>query len=146
MIATTRAPRSNVLHAAARRVIELALRHAADRERCGALFGRCAELAIVVEHAVELANLEARTERFRIDPGALVACARAAEERGEELVGFFHTHPADRPRPSRADRAGAWDGHVVLVATSAGARAFWPSASGFAELACYGAELAREDA
>ncbi|MBI5363539.1 MAG: M67 family metallopeptidase [Planctomycetes bacterium] len=139
MNGTARTPRSIVLHARARAVLDRAAMRASERERCGALFGRSADLELVVDDAVELANLEEHTERFRIDPGALVACDRAAHARGSELVGFFHTHPSDRPRPSRADRAGAWEEHAVFVATTAGARAFWPSADGFTELFMEGA-------
>ncbi|MBK7876730.1 MAG: Mov34/MPN/PAD-1 family protein [Planctomycetes bacterium] len=143
-ISDAETPRVCRLHARARRALEACARRPEERapsaadvlpESCGVLIGTRAGPELCVLEARRTPNLDPRPGRFLVDPGAIAQHDRAACERGLELVGFFHTHPRGRATPSRADRDGAWDGHVVVVATSARIGAHWPVASGFASLA-----------
>jgi proteasome lid subunit RPN8/RPN11 len=59
---------------------------------------------------IGLPNLVPREEadvRFELDPVAWVAAEALARERGQELIGIWHSHPDGPPRPSVADARGA---------------------------------------
>jgi len=43
--------------------------------------------------------------RFLIDPADHFAALRTARERGLDVVGFYHSHPASPPEPSARDVA-----------------------------------------
>jgi proteasome lid subunit RPN8/RPN11 len=44
---------------------------------------------------------------FEIDPQTLIDCHRTAREKGERVVGCFHSHPNGKALPSPTDRARA---------------------------------------
>jgi proteasome lid subunit RPN8/RPN11 len=83
-------------------------------EACGALIGPSpAEVA----EALVLPNREtarART-RFTISPADYLRAETAADARGAQLVGFWHSHPDHPARPSASDREHAWEGLLTLV-------------------------------
>jgi desampylase len=45
--------------------------------------------------------------RYRIDPEEQLAIFDRLEARGEEIVGFYHSHPPGPPHPSETDAADA---------------------------------------
>jgi len=102
------------------------LRAGYPHEACGAFLGRGREVA----RAVPLENRETEKPRIRyvIDPRDLVRLDREARAEGLEIVGYFHSHPDDKARPSETDRQRAADSlsegvfHVV-VAVEQGERA-----------------------
>ncbi|WP_226480661.1 desampylase [Natrinema amylolyticum] len=55
--------------------------------------------------------------RYEIDPEEQLAIFERLEDRGEEIVGFYHSHPRGPPRPSATDAARAtWpDRSYVIV-------------------------------
>ncbi|ELY80256.1 desampylase [Natrinema gari] len=55
--------------------------------------------------------------RYEIDPEEQLAIFERLENRGEETVGFYHSHPRGPPRPSATDAARAtWpDRSYVIV-------------------------------
>ncbi|WP_265109053.1 desampylase [Halosolutus halophilus] len=55
--------------------------------------------------------------RYRIDPEEQLAIFERLEDRDEEIVGFYHSHPRGPPRPSATDEARAtWpDRSYVIV-------------------------------
>ncbi len=54
--------------------------------------------------------------RYRIDPEAQLELFDRLEERGEEIVGFYHSHPRGPPRPSDTDVAQAtWPDRSYLI-------------------------------
>lgn len=105
------------------------VRHAAEaypEECCGALIGRDGEPRSVVRVVVAgNARSEDRDRRYLIEPGAVLAVQRGAEEDGLEVVGFYHSHPDHPARPSSFDRDHAWPwySYVIVPATSSGAGA-----------------------
>jgi len=54
--------------------------------------------------------------RYNIDPRELVRIQREGRERGEDIVGFYHSHPDHRARWSATDLAEAhWFGCSYLI-------------------------------
>ncbi|WP_120245284.1 desampylase [Halopiger aswanensis] len=54
--------------------------------------------------------------RYRIDPEEQLAIFERLEDRGEEIVGFYHSHPQGPPRPSATDAAQAtWPDRSYLI-------------------------------
>lgn len=59
--------------------------------------------------------------RYALDPGEQLDLMRAVEEAGDEVVGFYHSHPDGPAEPSPTDeRLATWDGYVYLVVSLAG--------------------------
>ena len=55
--------------------------------------------------------------RYELDPAAALSAIEAVESEGEDVVGFYHSHPSGPPRPSETDRAAAtWAGYVYAIA------------------------------
>jgi len=65
-----------------------------------------------------------RRRRFKIPPDEYLAADREARERGESILGFYHSHPDHPARPSRYDLALAQEifpGYsYIIVAVQAG--------------------------
>ena len=83
-------------------------------EACGALIG-C--LPADVTEAVALSNREAASPatRFTIAPADYLGVEQAADARGAQLIGFWHSHPDHAARPSATDREHAWEGLLTVV-------------------------------
>ena len=116
--------------------LESAVRAAYPDEACGLLLGRPQRLAgqssgrrsacsggavpgAAVVRIAPVRNLERKRpgERFQFHPEDHLREEFAARDEGLEVVGCWHSHP-DRPaRPSEADRAGAWEGSVWVIAS-----------------------------
>jgi proteasome lid subunit RPN8/RPN11 len=94
-------------------------RVAYPEECCGFLIGWRGPSGSRVEAAERALNrcVEAPQTGFAIDPMDYLNAERAAEARGLEMVGFYHSHPDAPPRPSATDLAFAWPNMVYLVAS-----------------------------
>ena len=103
-------------------------RAAGDEETCGLLVGRREAVRFRVARTVACRNAapeSRRSSRFEIDPRRLIEEERVARGSGEEVVGFYHSHPAGDPVPSPVDRTymGLWPGTVwVIVSGRASAK------------------------
>ena len=79
-------------------------RAAAPHEACGLIAGRDGAPARIIR----CANAhETPTTRYRIDPREQLTAFRDMDDRGEELIGIYHSHPVSQPYPSPTDRAEA---------------------------------------
>ncbi len=99
------------------RALDVIRREAArayPHEACGALIGPS---PADVTEALALPNQEAASPatRFTIAPFDYLGAEQAAEARGAQLVGFWHSHPDHAARPSATDREHAWEGLLTLV-------------------------------
>jgi proteasome lid subunit RPN8/RPN11 len=86
-------------------------------EVCGILGGRHGEDASHASAVERTENVAAnpRTE-YEIDPEAQFTAMEAIEDRGADVVGFYHSHPAGPPRPSDTDAARAtWPDHSYVI-------------------------------
>lgn len=93
-----------------------AARDAAPLEACGLLLGT----GPCIERAVPAANVAPDPARhFEIDPAALIAAHRAARDgqgQGQQVLGYFHSHPNGLARPSATDaQSAARDGRVWII-------------------------------
>ncbi|WP_332459776.1 M67 family metallopeptidase [Croceicoccus marinus] len=106
---------------------------AAPREACGLLLGRGSRIDALSE-TVNVAPDPLR--HFEIDPAALIAAHKAERAGGQQLIGYFHSHPSGLPEPSATDQAqAARDGRVWAIATPAGEIGWFVSEEdGFARL------------
>jgi len=89
-------------------------------ECCGVLLGRISDDGgtRVVTSAARCGNTRTDSphNRYNIDPRELVRIQRVGRERGEEIVGFYHSHPDHPPRWSSTDLAEAhWIGCSYVI-------------------------------
>jgi proteasome lid subunit RPN8/RPN11 len=63
----------------------------------------------VVEDAVRCSNTRADRpqDRYNVDPKELIAIQQQADQRGLEIVGFYHSHPDHPAQWSQTDLAEA---------------------------------------
>jgi proteasome lid subunit RPN8/RPN11 len=86
-------------------------------EVCGVLGGEHGEDRSRVGTALRAENAAADPEtRYYIDPEEQLALIDEVEADGDDVVGFYHSHPAGPTGPSEtdADRA-TWPGHSYVI-------------------------------
>jgi proteasome lid subunit RPN8/RPN11 len=88
-------------------------------ECCGILLGHIADDGRRVVTSIARAG-NTRTDspqnRYNIDPRELVRIQREGRERGEDIIGFYHSHPDHPARWSATDLAEAhWFGCSYVI-------------------------------
>jgi proteasome lid subunit RPN8/RPN11 len=88
-------------------------------ECCGILLGQMADDGVRKVTSVARAG-NTRTDsahnRYNIDPRELIRIQREGRERGEDIIGFYHSHPDHPARWSQTDFAEAhWFGCSYLI-------------------------------
>jgi proteasome lid subunit RPN8/RPN11 len=92
-------------------------------ECCGALLGRDAQTTREVLGLLPLANArqDSPRNRFAITPDDVRRAENTARENGQELLGWYHSHPDSPARPSDYDREHAWPWYsYIIVGVEAG--------------------------
>jgi proteasome lid subunit RPN8/RPN11 len=87
-------------------------------ECCGVLLGQIREDGRVVTSIARCGNTrdDSPHNRYNIDPRELVRIQRQGRERGEDIVGFYHSHPDHPARWSQTDLAEAhWLGCSYVI-------------------------------
>ena len=87
-------------------------------ECCGVLLGRAEGEVKTVTAIVRCGNTrtDSPQNRYHIDPRELIAAQRQGRERGEDIVGFYHSHPDHPARWSSTDLAEAhWLGCSYVI-------------------------------
>jgi proteasome lid subunit RPN8/RPN11 len=87
-------------------------------ECCGVLLGRIEEDARIVTSIARCANTreDSPHNRYNIDPRQLIRIQREGRERGEDIVGFYHSHPDHPAQWSQTDLAEAhWVGCSYVI-------------------------------
>ena len=97
--------------------LEAMVRAGYPEETCGVLFGRQSADTVEVLDLRQARNLnrERANDRYQLDPADFLAADQSARERGQQIVGIWHSHPDHPARPSATDRAGAWAGWSYLI-------------------------------
>jgi proteasome lid subunit RPN8/RPN11 len=92
-------------------------------ECCGVLLGRFNDdgsrpVAKTASRAARCGNTRADSphNRYHIDPKELIRIQREGRERGEDIVGFYHSHPDHPAQWSTTDLAEAhWFGCSYVI-------------------------------
>lgn len=87
------------------------------QECCGILVGTQIGGRICVNHPVEGRNIASGDlqRTYQLDWPTLFATIRACRENGDEIVGFYHSHPMGSWEPSQRDLDKAWLEHSYLI-------------------------------
>lgn len=90
-------------------------------EICGILLGpRGGRTATDAKRARNLIVERAR-DRYEIDPRDHIRIQREADAGGQDILGYYHSHPDHPAQASRFDTERAWAGYVyVIVAVHSG--------------------------
>ena len=97
-------------------VVEAIRDHGAEaypHECCGALLGR--DGTIVEAWALPNTTEEGPRRRFLIRPADYRSAEQRAKATGQELLGFYHSHPDHPARPSQYDLDHAWPVFVYVI-------------------------------
>ncbi|MBC8105650.1 MAG: M67 family metallopeptidase [Anaerolineae bacterium] len=95
-------------------------------ECCGIIFGAQTAGKRQISSLQAVGNSFDQAERFHrfsISPRDLMDAERRAAERGEMVLGFYHSHPDHPAEPSEFDRAQAWPFYSYVIITVQNARA-----------------------
>ena len=90
------------------------------QECCGVMLGSMgpADGKRSVSRIVRCGNTrnDSPQNRYHIDPRELIAAQKLGRERGEDVVGFYHSHPDHPPQWSQTDLAEAhWIGCSYVI-------------------------------
>jgi len=101
-------------------------REGAPEEVCGMLSGSRSDDVATVERVDRVANVaDASRVTYTLDPEEQLSVMDDVEAAGDEVVGFYHSHPAGPPRPSETDAAqAAWPGYTYVIVSLDGAEPF----------------------
>jgi proteasome lid subunit RPN8/RPN11 len=88
-------------------------------ECCGVLLGRFEKdgtrTVTRVAHCINMRE-DSPQNRYGINPRELIRIQREGRERGEEVVGFYHSHPDHSPEYSKTDMEEAhWIGCSYVI-------------------------------
>ena len=90
-------------------------------ECCGILLGRVDDDGTRIVTSIARAGntrIDSLHNRYNIDPRDQIRIQREARERGEDIIGYYHSHPDHTARWSTTDLAEAhWPG-ISYVITS----------------------------
>ena len=91
-------------------------------ECCGILVGRDVKEGAATRRIVDRLEpgknafeADEQYHRFSISPQQLMNAERQAGERGELVLGFYHSHPDHPARPSEYDRQHAWPFYSYVI-------------------------------
>jgi len=110
----------------ARSAFEAIRAHGAEgypHEICGILVGpRGLRTATEAKRARNIIVERAR-DRYEIDPRDHIRIQREADADGQDIVGYYHSHPDHPAQASRFDTERAWSGYVYLIVSVANGEA-----------------------
>ncbi|MFB3883389.1 MAG: M67 family metallopeptidase [Armatimonadota bacterium] len=85
-------------------------------ECCGVLAGTAGQrVEVRAVHPTDNHDAEQTATRYEIDPREILTFDRAAERAGQQIIGFYHSHPDHSPVPSARDVELAWPGYIYLI-------------------------------
>lgn len=108
-----------------RHVYDELIRHATEgtpEEVCGVLGGEYGDDETTVESAHRASNVaDAPRTEYYIDPAEQLELVETIEDSGQDVAGFYHSHPAGPPGPSETDAERAtWPGLSYLIVVLSG--------------------------
>ena len=85
------------------------------REICGFLIGPRGEGRITRAERGRNTVVERARDRYEIDPRDMIRVQRAADDNGEDVLGYYHSHPDHPARASVFDAERSWAGPFYLI-------------------------------
>lgn len=90
------------------------------QEACGVLLGQLTREAVVIKQLMPILNTaeDWACLRYEIEAMGILQASRAARKSGQEIVGFYHSHPDDVAVPSLSDLqdSNPWPGYSYIIA------------------------------
>jgi proteasome lid subunit RPN8/RPN11 len=97
------------------------------QECCGILLGNVVDghRQVTMTLTCENMRLDSPANRYSINPEQVIAALKLARNRGESIIGFYHSHPDHSPHYSSTDLAEAhwFDCSYVITSIEHGALA-----------------------
>ena len=91
-------------------------------EICGILVGpRGGRTATDAKRARNIIVERAR-DRYEIDPRDHIRIQREADDDGQDILGYYHSHPDHPAQASRFDTERAWAGYVYVIVSVQGGK------------------------
>lgn len=88
-------------------------------EACGAIIGRGDGIntpwLITTVSAAPNNHDDDQRRRYLIPPDFQASMELAARASGEQVLGFYHSHPDHPAEPSEFDRSHAWFGYLYMI-------------------------------
>lgn len=88
-------------------------------EACGALFGQgdgdATAWTVTGISAAPNVHGDDRRRRYLVPPEFQLQAERHAVATGQEVLGYYHSHPDHPAQPSEYDRVHAWFGYLYLI-------------------------------
>jgi proteasome lid subunit RPN8/RPN11 len=105
---------------------EKIFKHGVDaypHECCGALLGRDTNSGDLPSRPREIFDLfplinrreDSPQNRFSVTPRDVMDADRAAQSRGLDIIGWYHSHPDHPAKPSEYDREHAWPWYSYII-------------------------------
>jgi proteasome lid subunit RPN8/RPN11 len=93
-------------------------------ECCGILLGNLVDghRLITMTLTCENMRMDSPADRYSINPEQVIAALKLARNRGENIIGFYHSHPDHSPQYSSTDLAEAhwFDCSYVITSVEKG--------------------------
>ena len=84
-------------------------------EICGILVGPRGDRTATQAKRAKNIIVERARDRYEIDPRDHIRIQRDADADGQDIVGYYHSHPDHPAQASRFDAERAWAGYVYVI-------------------------------
>lgn len=101
-----------------RSALEAINQHAAEGypyEICGVMTGPRGSGLVTEVHRARNVEAERPAVRYLIDPHDQVRIEREADDRGQDVIGYYHSHPDHPAQASITDAERSWVGYVYVI-------------------------------
>jgi len=88
-------------------------------EICGILVGPRGDRTATEAKRAKNIIVERARDRYEIDPRDHIRIQREADADGQDIVGYYHSHPDHPAQASRVDAERAWAGYVYVIVSVA---------------------------
>lgn len=84
-------------------------------EICGILVGPRGGRTVTEAKRARNIIVERARDRYEIDPHDHIRIQREADADGQDIIGYYHSHPDHPAQASRFDTERAWAGYVYVI-------------------------------
>jgi proteasome lid subunit RPN8/RPN11 len=95
-------------------------------EACGAIFGTgdgtTSEWRVAELRAAPNEHGDDKKRRYLVPPDFQLNAEKHARATGQDVIGYYHSHPDHPAQPSEYDRSHAWFGYLYLICSVQRAR------------------------